>query len=177
MGIGAKMPNGTKVKDGDGRTGATQEFLANLGSAGGYRVKWDDDSSETEMLLHKLDPLNGPVTETAYQAALRSVVDRLGGYAEKTEALWKGTGQGYLVVCKPAHLNPGEELHAHLDQHRTILRAHVKSGQSYLRTLVDDKARIATRADDLRWLADYGLRRNMISAKRAYMDGKEPLPA
>lgn len=176
MGIGAKMPNETKVKDADGKTGVTQEFLKDFGQTGGYRVKWDADSTETQVARHKLDLASGAVTETAYQAALKLVVNRLGGFVTSEEKLWQGTGRGVLLKCRPSYLNPGEELHAHLDTRGRILRAHIKAGDSYPRVLVNNSVVTATTDDDKAWLANYRLRRNLIDSKVSYMDSKEPLP-
>lgn len=155
-------------------------YLKDLQPAGGYKVRWDDDSSETEVRPNALELVSGGVTEGAYNEALARITMRLGGITEKPEKGWVKNGRmiaSSLVVAKPAYLKPGQELHAHVGNGGVVLRAHVKSGEKYVRVICDGGVltNVAT-LEDKAWITNYKLRMNLKQSKQAYLDSKLTLP-
>jgi hypothetical protein len=181
MAIGKNMPTGTKVKDASGKTGTTQAYLKNMQPAGGYKVRWDDDSSETEVRINLLELASGVVTQADYNAAVSRVVTRLGGITETDEQPWLVNNKlvnSKLVVARPAYLSAGQEMHAHVSPAGGMRRAHVKSGQNQVRVIYDNGGfTAAATADDQRWIADYKLRNSLKNSKQDYLDSKLELPA
>lgn len=181
MPVGAKMPNGTTVKHQDtNQTGTTQEWLPNIGTAGGYRVKWTNDSSESTVLRHKLDLASGGASVAEYDKALERVTINLGGYEANYEGKWLHQGKSVdsvLIKSKPSHLAPGEEMHAHAGLGGGIRKAHVKSGNIYVRDVYKDGGFTSSAtAKDKEWFAQIKLRNSLISSKQDYLDGKMTLP-
>jgi hypothetical protein len=181
MPIGRNMNNGTKVKDKNNRTGTTVAYLKNMEPSGGYKVRWDDDASETEVRINLLELATGAVTESAYNEAVSRVASRLGGITEKPEKPWLVNNklvQSNLVVAKPAYLSAGQELHAHVSPAGGMRRAHVKSGENRVRVIYDNGGfTAAATADDQRWIADYKLRNSLKNSKQDYLSSKLQLPA
>ena len=181
MPIGANMPTGTKVKDASGNTGKTVEYLKNKAPSGGYKVMWDKDSTETELHCYQLDLAGGSVSEDSYQTALALITKRLGGITETPEGNWldpqKGLVASVLVVSNPSHLGAGEVMHAHVGTGGAMHKAHVKSGNNYVRSIFEYGAcTSASTKKDKEWVANYKLRKNMQVNKQNFMDSKVPLP-
>ncbi len=179
MPLAAKMPNGTRVKHDDGRTGKTTAYLPNMQPAGGYRVQWDSDASEGEVRRSQLDPAGGNVSIADYDNAVKRVTERLGGYTAKAEGTWLNNGkavQSMLIVSKPKHLAAGEEMHAHATLGGGMQKVHVKCGNSYRSVYQDGTFTKEATAKDREWVANIKLRNSLISSKQVYLDGKEALP-
>lgn len=177
MPLGKKMPNGTRVKHlKKGVVGATQQWLPNAMPAGGYRVKWDHDSSEEDVRIHELDPEGGSISAADYDDAVKRVTQNLGGYNARHEGTW-GHGESILIVSKPGYLPASQEMHAHAGVGGGIRKAHVKQGESYVRDVYKDGAFTGSATtDDKNWVAQIKLRNSLIHSKQDYMDGKKKLP-
>jgi hypothetical protein len=180
MPLGKNMPKNTRVKHAaTGAVGSTQEWLPNVPPVGAYKVKWDDGIEE-QVRAYQLDPEGGMVTEDAYKTALQLVVARLGGYEANYEGQWLHQGKlvdSVLIVSAPSHLDQGEEMHAHANMGGGVLKAHVKKGNSYVRSVFANGGfASAATAEDKKWLANIRLYNSLKSSKQLYMDGKKELP-
>jgi hypothetical protein len=181
MPIGRNMPVGTKVKHSDGRTGSTTAYLKDMQPAGGYKVKWDADSSESDVRVHELDLAGGAVSIADYNQAVALVTTRLGGVDETAEGQWLNNRgklvDSVLVVSRPKYLKLGEELHAHVNAGGGIRRAHIKHGEKQVRVIFDNGGCTGqATTGDLAWVADYKLRGSLQRSKQDYLDSKLPLP-
>lgn len=181
MPVALKLPDGTRVKDKDGREGKTIAFLPQKGATGGYTVQWDSDASQSDMYVHQLDPASGTVVSAAdYESALTRVTTSLGGYAAKAEGKWLHQGkavESVLIVSKPRHLTDGQEMHAHASTGGGLRKVHVKFGNTYVRDVFKDgKFTSEATIDDQAWVANIKLRNTLVNSKAAYLSGKKALP-
>ena len=180
MPLGRDMRVGTRVKNANGRAGATMAYLKDMMPAGGYKVKWDDDSSESDVRVNQLDLEAGGLTDAQHASALALVTAQLGGVSIKAEKPWLVKGklvQSNLIVSRPAYLPAGQELHAHTSTGGGLSKVHIKSGQDYMRNIfVGGNITQSATADDRNWIAKYRLRNALINSKQDYLDGKKVLP-